>query len=476
MGSTAPVSVSYNKEHEKLLINTVIFEASDIDTLNNSITINNHGYKTGDKLFYDSDEIASGLTTGGYFVHEIDSNKFNLSETYKDSVSIPPNIVNITSDGGNKHEVSLINPQITVVKNSNLTFGLSTSSLDGFDFKVFYDKEYKNEFINAGVAGETFSVSGVGTVGLGTTGGQIFDFSGNIVGAAVSIGFSTALPSVMYYALEKGGYISTTDTSVLNYSQIKFVDSNYSGDYKVFDVTDETFKISPRSVPEVLTYEKDQCDVIEYSSKSETVVGPIKSVKLISEGFSYKSVPGFTSVTSLRGENANVVALSTSIGKINQIRIIDFGFEYSSDKTLRPEAFIPPVVRIDDLDQIDEVEVVDGGLDYLSSPDLILYNPEIDEVVDRTSLTANVPYQSITGVNVIAPIKGLDSVTHRVVAINNSNGIGIVSMTTNGTVARCVMETPVMSLHLKRVMKFLLKVFNYLENLVLEHNSHQHLV
>tara|TARA_B100000965_G_scaffold276008_1_gene233869 strand:+ start:2787 stop:17753 length:14967 start_codon:yes stop_codon:yes gene_type:complete len=443
LGSTAPVSVSYNKEHEKLLINTVIFEASDIDTLNNSITINNHGYKTGDKLFYDSDEIASGLTTGGYFVHEIDSNKFNLSETYKDSVSIPPNIVNITSDGGNKHEVSLINPQITVVKNSNLTFGLSTSSLDGFDFKLFYDKEYKNEFINAGVAGETFSVSGVGTVGLGTTGGQIFDFSGNIVGAAVSIGFSTALPSVMYYALEKGGYISTTDTSVLNYSQIKFVDSNYSGDYKVFDVTDETFKISPRSVPEVLTYEKDQCDVIEYSSKSETVVGPIKSVKLISEGFSYKSVPGFTSVTSLRGENANVVALSTSIGKINQIRIIDFGFEYSSDKTLRPEAFIPPVVRIDDLDQIDEVEVVDGGLDYLSSPDLILYNPEIDEVVDRTSLTANVPYQSITGVNVIAPIKGLDSVTHRVVAINNSNGIGIVSMTTNGTVARCVMETPI---------------------------------
>jgi len=443
LGSTAPVSVSYNKEHDKLLINSVIFEASDVNTLNNLITINDHGYKTGDKLFYDGDVVATGLQTGGYFVHQVDSSTFNLCETYKDAVSIPPSIVNITNSGGNKQEVSLINPQITVVKNSDLTFGLSTSSLLGFEFKLFYDKEFKNEFTNAGAAGTTFNVSGLGTVGLGTTGGQLFDFGGNIVGAAVSIGFSTSLPSVMYYTLEKGGYISTSDTSVLNYNQIKFVDSSYSGEYKVFDITDETFKISPRAVPEVLHYEKNQCDTIEYSSKSTTVVGPIKNVKLISEGFSYKNVPGFTSVTSLEGENANIVALSTSIGKINQIRIIDFGFEYSSDKTLRPEAFIPPVVRIDDLDVIETIDVTDGGLDYLSAPDLILYNPESNEVVDRTSLTANVPYQSITGVNVIAPIKGLDSVSHNVIAINNSNGIGIVSMTTNGTVARCVMETPI---------------------------------
>ena len=43
----------------------------------------------------------------------------------------------------------------------------------------------------------------------------------------------------------KGGYISTSDTEVKNYGEIRFVDSVYNGEYKVFDVTNETFKISP---------------------------------------------------------------------------------------------------------------------------------------------------------------------------------------------------------------------------------------
>ena len=29
--------------------------------------IDNHGYKTGDKLYYESVEVASGLHTGSYF-------------------------------------------------------------------------------------------------------------------------------------------------------------------------------------------------------------------------------------------------------------------------------------------------------------------------------------------------------------------------------------------------------------------------
>ena len=48
--------------------------------------------------------------------------------------------------------------------------------------------------------------------------------------------------------------------------------------------------------------------------------------------------------------------------------------------------------------------------------------------------------------NVIAPINGLDSVNHKVVAINNSNGIGINSVMTseypNAGVVTCFLETP----------------------------------
>ena len=37
--------------------------------------------------------------------------------------------------------IAPINPRIDVVKNSKLTFGLSSTTLANFDFKLFYDKE-----------------------------------------------------------------------------------------------------------------------------------------------------------------------------------------------------------------------------------------------------------------------------------------------------------------------------------------------
>jgi len=436
LGSTAPLVLDYNEQYQKLLINPVGFDGSDVDTIKDTITITDHGYKTGDKIFYSCDgDIVSGITTGCYYIHLVDSNKFNLSETYNDTFSSPPRMIDFTA-GGSGHSISLVNPQIPVVKNSQLTFGVSSFNLADYKLKFFYDKEFKNEFVTATDL-NTFNISGIGTIGIGTF------LSSPLVGAAVSVGFSTAMPAILYYALEKGGYISTADKDVNNYSQILFTDSKYSGDYEVFDITTETFKYSPRAIPEVLRYEEDQCDNIEYSSKSNTVSGPIKSIKLISEGSSYKKLPKFTSVNSVSGSNANIVALSTSIGRINNLRIVDIGYEYSSDSTLRPEAFISPVVRIDDLDFIEEISVVDTGSDYLSAPDLILYNPESNQVVDSTSLEAISPNQGVAGVDVIAPIKGLDSVTHRVIAINNSNGIGINSMTVDGTEATCVMETPI---------------------------------
>ena len=35
-----------------------------------------------------------------------------------------------------------------------------------------------------------------------------------------------------------------------------------------------------------------------------------------------------------------------TVGRINKVRIVDIGYEYSADKTLSPEAFVPPIVAI----------------------------------------------------------------------------------------------------------------------------------
>ncbi len=433
IGTTAACSVHYDSINSKLLINPIEVTFSAIASAD-SITIDNHRLNTGDKVYYEtvSGNTPTGLTNrSSYFVRRVTDRIFKLAPTWDDA-RLDENIVSFTTAPTSVNKFSLINPPIKVVRNSNLTFGLSTSTLTGFEFKIFHDSEFKNEFLSSNDSSE-FNVIGVGTVGVGKT-------------SSLSINYSKNLPTKLYYALEKGGYISTADIDVKNYSEIQFVDSEYSGTYKVSEVTTNSFQISPSSVPDVLTYTEDQCDKIEYSTKSLNVTGKVKDVKILSKGFNYKKLPKFVSIGSTAGKNANLVAISTSIGKIKDVRIIDFGYEYSSDKTLRPEAFVAPIIRVDNLDTVSSIDIPNGGTNYLRAPDLILWNPNTNTVVDNSSLIAEVPNTTISNIKVLAPINGLESVTHKCIAINNSNGIGIHSMWTTQAsgIVTCILDTPIL--------------------------------
>ena len=91
--------------------------------------------------------------------------------------------------------------KIPVIRNNNLVFDVSDTSLEDYNFKIFYDNQFKNELVSVGGTVTDISVTGVGTVGLGQT-------------ATVTLNFSSELPSKLYYALEKAGYISSADTFV----------------------------------------------------------------------------------------------------------------------------------------------------------------------------------------------------------------------------------------------------------------------
>ena len=430
IGGTTPIEVDYNSQFEKLIVNPRKFVSADVET--NRIDIANHGFKTGDKVFYTGD--GSGIPNGSYFVHEVSSRYFQLAETYNDLYSDPIKLIDITANtGGNDQVISPINPQIKVYKNSKLTFGLSTTNLADFDFKIFYQNG-KNEYLSS-LDSTIFNVQRQGTIGLGTD-------ESDPVGATLTLQSTTSTPPILYYGLTKGGFISTSDTDVLNFSQIIFVDSLYNGDYEIFNVTDDTFDFSPK-VPEILNYDDKDCEIIEYSTKSKNVNGGIKNVRILSSGFNYKKIPIFKEVISEKGTNANLVAESKNIGKIENIRVLDIGYEYSTDKTLEPEVFIPSILNIDNLDQISDVEIVNGGSDYTTPPSLILFNPSTNTIVDTVSLDPKVPNQSISSVDIIAPINGLDSVEHKIFAINNSNGIGINSMQSSSAgLVTCFLETP----------------------------------
>ena len=70
-----------------------------------------------------------------------------------------------------------------------------------------------------------------------------------------------------------------------------------------------------------------------------------------------KKLPTFVSIGSSDGKNAEILPQSTDISKIDNVRILDPGFEYSSDKTLRPEAFVSPIISVVNSNTITAIDV-----------------------------------------------------------------------------------------------------------------------
>ena len=229
--------------------------------------------------------------------------------------------------------------------------------MQGYQLKIFREREFKTEFLST-IDNRDFNVIGIGSVGFGT--------------ASLTIDYSKNIPNKLFYALEKGGYISTADVDVVDHSEINYVDSHIT-DHTVSLVFHIFIQIFSSVLPSILSYQKSETSTLEYATKSSNAIsGSIGKVKITSKGFNFNKLPKFIDVTTQNGRNANVVAVSTSIGRVKSIRMRDIGYDYPSDKTLRPEAFVSPIVTVDDLDTIDRFDILSGGSRYLNAPDIKL--------------------------------------------------------------------------------------------------------
>ena len=435
-GTNPSVNVKYNTTYKKILVDSVGFGSDKINTDDNTITLNSHGYKTGQKVFYDAtDLVSSGLETGGYFVFRVDDDKFNLAKTYNDTVSNPPVIVSIASTGGANQEISLLNPQIEVFKNNNIVFNVSDSSLLDYEFKFFYDKNLSNEFVSTGTT-STFSVA------EGVVSG---------VTSSYTITYNKNLPTKLYYSFEKDGVSIKPDADVVDSSEIIYIDSKYNRSYNVFGVGSTTFNISPSELPEALSYTSTDTDTLEYTTNSKTASGPISRITTVSTGSNYSRLPvisGLGSGTAATvGSNAIIRPVTESIGKLNNFRIVNEGFEYASDKTLRPQAKISKLFTLGGTDIVKSISVLDGGRNYLSPPSLIIVNMYTREVIDSSTYSLETQFSgnTIVGVDVVAEPKGLDSVEHRLFPILNSNGVQVEKITdySNGIVTLELSTPPI---------------------------------
>jgi len=430
IGNSSSVRIKYDDKFDKVLVNSLGFTSSRIDTTNNIISINSHGLKTGDKVLYDFtfDPIV-GLFNEEYYVYRLDDDNIQLSQTFNDAIRTPPIIIGLDEASSDGHVISLINPQLKFTTNNDIKFDLSDSSLLGKEFKLFYDRNFNSEFVSTGDTSR-FNKSGIGTIGIN--------------GASYILNYSDGIPNKLYYSVGENGIFAQSDTEVKNFSEILFIGSVYTGTYSITGVASTTFNISLKEVPEKNLYVQSECEELSYSTNSRTVTGGIHEIKIISPGQNYKKIPNFITVNSESGVNGNVICESDTIGKINKIRILDQGYEYSSDKTLRPEAYISPILSLDNSNTITSVLVIDPGKNYSTSPDLVIFDPSSNKVVDNDSLICNVYSNSISSVDVNVQKYGLSQTTHKVFAINNSNGVAISSVTSSpGGLVNCTLSTPI---------------------------------
>jgi hypothetical protein len=371
----------------------------------------------------------SPLTESEYFIYKVDENTIKFCDTLKNANSNPPVVVSFASTGSSSQSISLINPQIQTVKNNNLVFDLSDSSLSGYEFKIYYDQEFNNDFVSTGST-TSFNISGVGTVGVTST-------------ASLTINYSNNIPQKLYYNLEKSGYISTSDKDVKNYSEIFYADSVYTNSYSIFDVGVTTFRINVSENPEKLSYSSSESDELKYTTTSLSAQGPVNKIKIDSKGLGYKKLPNLTGSNSSNGENLYVIPKTNDIGIINQVRIINQGFEYSSDRTLQPEAFISPSIVLSDSNTIKDITVINGGSGYINAPNIVIVNNDTREVINTGILSPVLLGNSISEVVILNQPKGVSDESAELFAVNNTNGISIKQVESSSTgIFTCIITTP----------------------------------
>ena len=430
IGTSSTVKVEYSDFIDKIIVNSISFGNSSVNVATNTINIPSHNFETGDLVYYTwQDSKAEGLQQGRYFVYRVDEDNIKLSETFTDATSSPITTVDIFTSGGSYQSIGLINPPLPLIKGNTLELDLSHPSLSGYEFKIFTDREFKNNFVSIANT-TTFTLSGIGTVGVSSD-------------AKLSLNYAETLPASLYYNVEKLGQLSTVEDEVIRYSEIYFIDSSCTGEFNISGIGTTTFNICLKSEPESYYYNQSNTETLEYTTTSTNTLGPIDNITIISKGKNYKKVPIVSKVESDTGANGKFVSKSNAIGKISSVRIINTSYDYPSDKTLRPQVNIPKVLRLKNSSTLDTIELIYGGSNYISPPDLVVVDTSTGTRVDNGVILANLESSSITSLNVVSLPTGMNFSEKKIFAINNSNGVGISTIQTSSSgIVTCFLITP----------------------------------
>ena len=435
------IDVSYNDFNRRLVFDPVGFVTAGISTTNNTITINNHTFRKGDKVLYTSDDPVIGLQEDGmYYVIPYTRNSIRLVSEKFEVSSDNPNFVGLTSAAvGMLYKV---NPEIRVQKNNRIRFGLSDSSLSyinntdtfsAFDFDLFTDIGFTNEFYTSKTT-KDFEVTKNGKIGVDTN-------------AYVEVLVSDQLPSNLYYNvtpvnLDLNPTVKqeiVTDRDVPNNNQFNIINNDLDGNHTITGVGSTSFDYSISVVPTTTIYTSSNA-VVDFNTNSLTQKGPINKFKILGQGAGYKTLPGFVSVTSSEGSGALVDVQSNTVGKILNVTSNNIGFDYPTDTTMRGVANLPEILQVTPLGSFESIGISSGGVNYVFAPDLVVKDGFTNDLITDAQLKYELGDNEVT---ISKNTTQLYNVTPNIYPINNSNGFSIstVSYTQSTKTVRLTLET-----------------------------------
>lgn len=421
--------VKYNDENRRLVFNPKEFVQTN--PTNNTISISNHGYSTGEKVIHTTNDGTSSIENNKIFYIVVkDDNSFSLSESYQDSILKEPVVIDITITSFG--EISQVNPSIDLYKNQIVTFDLTDKSLSfvnnetsfpAFDFDLYSDENFVNKFIKS-EEDTSFTVTKSGKIGVE-----------NFAKLRLQINENT--PKKLYYKLSlvntnlnlpdsKTEY-RVDDDNIENNSTLFILNSVYAGRKRVKSTGSSYFEYFLPTRPERTTYLKTNSS-LSYNTSSYSTTGSISKVDVLSRDRKYRVLPGITTVTSKTGTGALLFPSSKKIGFVKKVDVQNIGFDYSVDYSLRPTGNLPQLINVEPLSIFKDIEVLTIGKDYTLVPDLIVLDG-LTNKFDSQSELKFIPEDY--KVEIIQNSSGLFNKTPIIVPINNSNGISVRSVSYN---------------------------------------------
>lgn len=433
-GGVEEFDVYYNDATKRTLVNQVFIPSAGINTSTNEITVEDHGFEDGDKVLVQFTDTPDLLKDKFYFTEYVSRNKFNLYEYYDQAVGL--GTTTIISNLGNTIRFSTagnvflrtVHPKLKVNRDKTIRFNLGDSSLsyvDGttqltaFDFKIYTDSSYQNEYITDQFG--NFVVKQTGRIGVDND-------------AKVEITVNGLTPRFLYYVLSpkevkgiselKSGSI-VDSYRVQNPGQIEITEQGLSGGHVVVSTSTSSFVYdSPRSYPGITSFTSTDSS-LNYVTRSINATGPIHDVYVANGGFGYKSIVGIVTVATETGSGAKVRIVTDSIGGKKVFKTEDVGWDYPTDVTLKPTAKLPDVLILDQKLSFDTITRETSGINYTVAPDLIVKDTASNKVLTDLILK----YELSGSVFIVKNTNELSNNTPQIIPTNNSNGFSIKSLT-----------------------------------------------